>query len=765
MITLPEIEINLDNVREGLRLFIISRKPGTLYDGVDSASENNEARFQLVEGCLYDYEINDSEFTLGDVGENIIQPHKRASNLGTIAPNIFTGTLSIPLISKETSEECFKIELEVQSIKTGYRNDYHDMLEFITEKCTDLLLQIDSPVSHQFEVDYTKDAQTLYQRFAFVKSIIGSDEFAQSVHRVVTSPATQWTEISDNKDIRQIKRFTNANTKEFINSSNRTMLPDKHYLKELGFNSFPVKISSIYKIDSVDTPENRFVKYALESFLSFCVVVNDKAKKFNHNKTEKESELLIRELENHLHHSFFKKISRPNTLKLNSPVLQRKEGYREILRIWFMFSLAAKLIWKGSDYVYDGGKKDVATLYEYWLFFQLLELFQETFFIKSHEITDLLEETGDGFNLRLKQGTHTAIKGIYDTGNRKLNIRFSYNRPFSGKKTYPNCGSWTTTLRPDYTLSIWPVGILEEEAELQELIVHIHFDAKYKVDNLAFNIKQSSDEELDKEKEENRGGVYKNADLLKMHAYKDAIRRTGGAYVLYPGSKEIIHKGFHEIIPGLGAFPVRPSRSNSGIGYLKSFILEVIEHFLNRASQRERFAFRTYEVHKTPPESNNSVNELLPEPYNENRNLIPDDTFVLVGFYNTPEQYDWIKKNKLYNFRMNSRRGSIILDKETVSSKYLLLHTHGDKDSGDLWKIVSPGPRVYSKHKMEKLAYPKPKDKINDYLVIQIEKVTNIEFQNMRWNCRNLKNYKSHRVSAYPFTASLSELMRNRVIY
>jgi predicted component of viral defense system (DUF524 family) len=484
MKTVPEIEINLDNVRDGLRLFIISRGTDTLYDCTESASVNNEAKFQLKEGCFYDYKINSSDYVLGYIGENIIQPHSLDSNLGTIAPNIFTGTLYIPVINKKTNEECSKIELEVQSAKTDYREDYRDMLEYITEKCSDLILQIDSPSYQKFEVDNINNAKTLYQRFAFIKSIINSDEFTQSVHRVVTSPTTQWTELSDKKDIRQIKRFSNGNMKEIVSSNIRNLLPKGHYLKEMGFNSLPNRITAKYKTDTVDTPENRFVKFALESFLSFCVKVNDKAKKFNHQKTIRESETLIRELENHLHHSFFKKISRPNTLKLNSPVLQRKEGYREILRIWFMFSLAAKLIWKGSDYVYDGGKKDVATLYEYWLFFQLLELFQETFFIKSHEITDLLEEIGDGFNLRLKQGTHTAIKGIYDTGNRKLNIRFSYNRPFSGKKTYPNCGSWTTTLRPDYTLSIWPVGILEEEAELQELIVHIHFDAKYKVDNL-----------------------------------------------------------------------------------------------------------------------------------------------------------------------------------------------------------------------------------------------------------------------------------------
>lgn len=72
---------------------------------------------------------------------------------------------------------------------------------------------------------------------------------------------------------------------------------------------------------------------------------------------ETESGLMIRELESQLHHTVFKDISRPTILKLNSPVLQRKEGYREVLRVWLMFDLAAKLIWKGGDDIYSGGKK------------------------------------------------------------------------------------------------------------------------------------------------------------------------------------------------------------------------------------------------------------------------------------------------------------------------------------------------------------------------------------------------------------------------
>lgn len=761
MKSVSNIEINLDSVKDGLRLWIDARRPDSLFDAEENSSEHNEARFQLVEGCYYDFQISDPDFILGDVGENIIQQHKRTKNLGTISPNIFVGTLSIPLLEKESNQECCKVELEVQSIKSGYRDDYRDMLELITEKCTDLLLQANSPVSQHFEIDYIKDSQTLYQKFAFIKSVIGTDEFAEAIHRIVTAPVTKWTETTEEKDIRNARRFSNTNIKEILKGSKRTKLPESHYLRSYGIGTLPERITTIRKTDSVDTPENRFIKHALENFLKFCTDINNKAKEFRHKKMENESELLIRELEGQLHHTLFKDISRPTTLKLNSPVLQRKEGYREVLRVWLMFDLAAKLIWKGGDDIYSGGKKDIAILYEYWLFFKLLDLFQSIFDIEPKDISDLIKETPDGLNLQIKQGKFTALRGVYDSGSRKLNIRFNYNRSFSGKKTYPDSGSWTTTLRPDYTLSFWPFGISETEAEKQELIVHVHFDAKYKIANLTDFLERNTDNDLDEEKAENRKGIYKNADLLKMHAYKDAIRRTGGAYVLYPGDKSINQKGFHEIIPGLGAFPVKPSKTDSGIGELKAFILEIIEHFINRASQREKIAYRTFDIYKNPPESENVVKEPLPEPYNTNRDLIPDDTFILVGYYNSPEQYNWIQQKGLYNFRMGSGTGSLILDKETVSSKYLLLHTIGDTDSGDLWKIVSKGPKVYSKADLIRKGYPSPSQ--DNYLVIQIEPVTDSEFENVSWNFRNLENYSTGRASAFPFTTSLTELMKNKI--
>jgi predicted component of viral defense system (DUF524 family) len=759
MKSLPAVSIDLDHIREGLKLTIDRRSTNTLFDAEDSAPINNEARFQLVEGFYYDYSFSNPNFRLGNVGEQIIQPHSRFKQTGTISPNIFVGTLAIPILEEGNEVICGSIDLEVQSVKSGYRDDYRDMLELITTKCTDLLLQANSPVSHHFEINYTKDSQTLYQKFAFIKSVIGTDEFAESVHRIVTAPVTKWKEVSENRDIRNAKRFSNANVKEIIKSSQRASLPENHFLREHGIETVPERISNTRKTDWVNTPENRFVKHALETFLKFCTDINKATVK--ESKLCKESLTLIRELESQLHHSVFKDISRPTTLKLNSPILQRKEGYREVLRVWLMFDLAAKLIWTGGDDIYSGGKKDIATLYEYWLFFKLLDLFQSIFELEAQDIADLIKVTPDGLNLQIKQGRYTALRGVYNSGSRKLNIRFNYNRSFSGRKSYPDSGSWTTTLRPDYTLSFWPLGISESEAEKQELIIHVHFDAKYKIANLSDFLPQNSLAELDEEKTENRKGVYKNADLLKMHAYKDAIRRTGGAYVLYPGDKSINRKGFHEIIPGLGAFPVRPSKMDSGIGELKAFILEIIEHFINRTSQREKLAFRTFDIHKDPPDKENELRELVPEAYDLNRALLPDDTFVLVGFYNSEEHYNWIKRNSLYNFRMGSGLGSLMFDRETVGSKYLLLHTSGDSDSGILWKIVGKGPRIFSKNDLIKTGYPDARN--DNYLVFQLESVTDSEFLEVKWDFKKLKNYSSGRASAHPFTASLTELMKCKI--
>lgn len=219
--------------------------------------------------------------------------------------------------------------------------------------------------------------------------------------------------------------------------------------------------------------------------------------------------------------------------------------------------------------------------------------------------------------------------------------------------------------------------------------------------------------------------------------------------------------GFHEIIPGLGAFPVRPSKMDDGTKDLETFIKKVIDHFINRASQREKIALRSFEVYKSPPEDFDGLNELLPETYGENRSLIPDETYVLVGYYKSLEHLDWIQREKKYNFRTGTGNGSLELDFKTVSAKFLLLHTKGDKHSSKLWKIVSKGPKLYSKKDLKKIKYPNPGHEF--YLVINLKEVSEKELIGKKWNFRSLQNYKKGNSSAFPFTNSLTDFFKIKV--
>jgi predicted component of viral defense system (DUF524 family) len=769
------MKIPLSYIEEGLELEIKGDSGQTLKEITElEAIQYGEAVYQLVEGCSYEYQFSNPNFRFNPKIDNpIVSVSKFDLHKGRFNPNIFVGTTSLEITDNEANKRGI-LNLEIQSIKSEYRQDYRYMLECITEKCTDLVMQIESPVSQNFETNFDVDSETLYQRFSFVKSVIDAIEFEEAIQKIISAPATKWITETEEKDIRNIRRFGKKGIQQMVSKSNRIELPASHPLRiNYGLDSIPGKIESERKRESTDTPENRFIKHALEVFLFFCENCAEKFEQYSRARFE--AEILSAKLSNVLHQSFFKDISRPDSLQLNSPVLQRKSGYREVLNAWLKFDLAAKLIWQGGDNVYKAGKKNVASLYEYWLFFTLLDLLKDIFHIEPKGIHELIEFDKGKISLNLKQGKNIALKGIFESDSRRLNVQFSYNRSFGGGKIYPNPGSYTTTLRPDYTLSIWPYEITDDkEAERQELITHIHFDAKYKVDNFyglisrstAEELSDSENEELIKEEEkEEEKGTFKNQDLLKMHAYKDAIRRTGGAYVLYPGKgKDDPFRGFHELIPGLGAFVMKPNKESSGKEDLRKFILKVVDHFLDRASQRENISSKVYQVHKHKKkdlkEDNrpNILNEPMPEMI-DGVKLIPDETFVLVGYYKTQQQLDWVLTKGKYNFKTGLGKGSLALGHKELGAKFLVLHGPNETKTKKIYHLKEKGPKIYSKQDLIGENYPTPPTG-DAYIMFEIEKEISKEFAHSEFDLTKLNNFKNFRSSPKPITVSLTELMK-----
>ena len=690
-------------VTESLQLLIYANS-APLFEEQD-ASDYGESKWQLQEGKEYDFELLENDMDAINwtvVGSDaIFQRNQKHPNRGKIKTGIYVGTVNFSVRNTITGLE-LPVKIEIQSIKTSYRGDYRKMLTDITSYYTDLVMQQGSPVTQKFDVDYDTPQQTLYQKFAFVKSIIDSEAFEESLHKVISNPVRKWTETVAERRIESVKRLTRDNMRQIATRTDRMKISNG----PMGLSSIPRTLTVNHKTDTVDTHENQFIKYVLTSFYAFCSNLGTKKNATEQLKTE--VEVVCENLANHINNAFFRQVSQPTHLNLGSPVLQRKEGYRELLQSWLMFDLAAKITWEGGDTVYEAGKKNVAVLYEYWLFFKLMEVVSDVFKINPADKEKLIKADDDKINLDIRQGRMNVINGKYDSENRLLNIRLFYNRTFGFEESIDKTGSWTMSMRPDYTLSIWPGEKTEYEAEADDSIVHIHFDAKYRLNKILIDDMgkdtESVDSELDSEKLDREVDIYRRGDLLKMHAYKDAIRRTGGAYVLYPGTEKKMKRGFHEIIPGLGAFCIAPGHEEDQLSALRSFLLEVVGHFMDRTSQREKIAVSSHEIYETPSPG---FFDAFPEP--RHIESFPDATPVLVGCFKNEQHLKWIKETRKYNIRLGGpREGAVELNTPMVKAKYLLLYNLETRDCAGFYKIIGPCPQISTASALEAEGYPEP---------------------------------------------------------
>lgn len=762
------LNIPITGKHGSVRLLVYPQSSNAKVFEDEQAAEMGEARWQLVEGEEYEYEF-EGNYRFKE--HELVRPFKSNPSRGLIKTGIYVGCLTL-IVTNDAGFEA-EVSFEVRSVKMDYRTDYKTMLHDITSHFTDLVMMQGAPVTQRFEVDPNESSNTLYQQFAFMKSLIDSEEFEEALNKILYNPIHKWTGTTIEKDICSVKRIGRQELKQIASSKNRLPLGEGTTIGD-HIDSVPRRLSVSYKKDTVDVVENRFVKFVLQSFSSFCSMIQQCKNASPRLRTE--AELTANKLTGWLSRSFFLDVSNLQTMALNSPALQRKEGYREVLQAWMMSKLAAQITWKGGDNVYQAGKRNVAALYEYWVFFKLLDIVKRTFHLELTEADEkkLVKTDKEHINLELRQGHTKMIGGQFRETSRTLNVRLYYNRTFGTSDNLDASGSWTTAMRPDYTLSIWPGDITEAEAEEEDLIVHIHFDAKYKLnkilldDRLPDETHTFEDEDADlseddllmnQEKREEEKGIYKRVDLLKMHAYKDAIRRTSGAYILYPGSENKRLKGFHEVLPGLGAFCLSPNSMERDSKEIERFLHDILDHMLNRASQRERISYHTYEVYKSEP---SMLCESLPEPYGVNRDLIPEETYVLMGSFRDENHLQWILDNKLYNTRTDTGNGSVRLRHEISSAKYLLLHK-GEKQI--MLRLGDKGPRVMSNERLSAIDANSPyKPSLPYYVVFDISaNEPDKEFKDAKWDIgKMIKDgiIKEGHQSAAPEGVSLAILMK-----
>lgn len=684
------------------------------------AREHGETAIQLREAERYEYEVRTVNGV--DLRLRCSLANRRRSlgklgkpDAGLIETRSFCGTLLLELVEGEAFDYAkpavASALLDVRSVKVEYRTEYRGMLRRLADELAGLVADARSSAKTGFRSSFEErtDEGWLQIQLELLRETLDSADFSAALQRILSFPHERLSTVNDTLSTDQPIRWTPSAVRQLVTRNPRRALPASHPLRTSPrLDTVAEQVAVPRKSRDVDTPENRFVKFALEEFRAFLTHAQGVFESCpGWGASAGLARRLAETVEDWLGRGLFRELGEMSFAPLGSPVLQRKAGYRELLRWWLRFRTAAELSWDGGEDLFRAGQRDVASLYEYWLFFELLGWFCRQCRGGTRpaveELVDGLEQSSPNLRLRKKFELGPFV-GIFAGQSRRLNASFAYNRRFEVTKDRHEGGSWTRRMHPDYTLSFWPEHFAEADAERQELLVHVHFDAKYRVDDIEELFGADEADDADDEEE----GNYKRQDLLKMHAYRDAIKRSQGAYVLYPGraSAPVKFKGFHEILPGLGAFAVAPDENGAaqGLDSLEQFLNEVLAHLSNRTTAQERVSYHVSESYTVKDDPVGYGALKLPETdiYGaEYAALPPAEHMVLVAWYNNEAQRQLAEaENGFAYVRLGRRSGALHVHPNLARARNAALRTENSSVAPGLLLLREPGFRVYTRSQL-----------------------------------------------------------------
>jgi predicted component of viral defense system (DUF524 family) len=566
--------------------------------------------------------------------------------------------------------------------------EYRILSEALEREVSQILVDWDTPAT-QWRSAGADSGALLAEKIAFLTTAVGAGKLEDALEQIRRNP---------HRRLRSETRWS-----PFGSAMPNLLLRDplrhgRDWTPTLG-GLLPQEIEEERKFDSLDTAANRFVKFALGEFLQVCEAVEaaDRARLAegrSQSIAAVEAMRLGAWLRETLDHSFFDEVGELQRIPFENPTLQSREGYRQILGWWVQLDSVGKIEWEGREEYYQAPDRSLDKLYEYWLYLEIRRMLlapadEGGMEAEAIELSDtggaeglrsLVKkepgENGEKLRISLMQGKTTLAcfrwspdrPGRGGAGENAWRLHLYYNRRFTTSLDPRRPGSYSSTFIPDFTLMAFPEPVdsalrkisreeamkQEETAEEESLVCYWHFDAKYKFDEVFLKSFEERGEEADNEAQRHEEekekadikaeGRFKRADLFKMHAYNDAIRRTAGSYVLYPGNKSVEpFRKFHEVMPGVGAFVVKPieGREVRASAELGRFIREALHLRRRPGSNLNNLRLAEHSI---------ATGLELSEP--------KDEVSALIGWYRSKAIADFcIKKAGIFYWRLTSSKG------------------------------------------------------------------------------------------------------------
>lgn len=452
---------------------------------------------------------------------------------------------------KGGSQKQFTFSYEVLSTKLDYHEHWSQIIADIEAEYRMLSLDYMRRTFHGFSPDINGDTNELIWWSIFKSE---QNKFVKACKSIIDRP-----------------RHRLRATEEWLRADKLTRVPTsiENELAEHRRES-----AHLYRVEqhvqSNDTPENQFLKYALGQVSKKYELLRRRIlglKNISDNMRDEMKEMSDT-LGRLSRHPFFRTISPFKGLNQESQVLQKATGYSQVYRTWNLLRRAYSL----NDAMYRLQTKDIATLYEIWCFIEVSHIVRDQLKLEQSDVEQRNRMELNGlFTWELGRGEHSRI--LFQKDGVEL-AELIYNPKHTEYEndsvSISNLVVPTVPQKPDIVLQLTK-NDLQQGMKMTYL-----FDAKYRIDGRT------------------NSGVDTPPDdaINQMHRYRDAIyykdydadalkKEVIGGYILFPGDgdkADVEVSKFYQSIAevNIGAFPLRPKDEHNR-ELLENFIKELVD--------------------------------------------------------------------------------------------------------------------------------------------------------------------------------------------
>ena len=463
------------------------------------------------------------------------------------------------------------ISILVESDKIS-ESEMNHLVEVVNSYILNLSYDFNTPTFSSVFRNRAKKTDINYHKYLLLRNALTSSKTDTNIFSLFTQikadPLRSFVSTIEYKDFSQcdvisdeaVEDTFSGNAQLIKCSNSKNKLAKRIEINDQGY--VPAEIAVEETTDTFNNPENQFIRFFIEWAINLLGSFNEKFIKypsFNNLSLINENNRYIKKLKLLLTQSFLRYVGVLHSIPVNSTVLTKKNGYRQIFHLFIGINALPELDVLQEDIQEIIENKSLDVLYENYCFFGLSDVLSQIYGVRLTTLKYKVLKTE--FSKSLEKKTNSNYFEFAATAELPK-VRIHYNKNYVAE-------SYSKAYDPDISIEIF-----DEQDQIVDIYI---FDSKFRVNFTGVTTDENNGDAFYGERKS-----HKYDDISKMHTYRDAIKLARGAYIIYPGTED---KVFYEdagiskdLLVGVGAFYVSPGKQTDWNKFVP-MIRKLLTHF------------------------------------------------------------------------------------------------------------------------------------------------------------------------------------------